>query len=203
MSNFVNFFGGRDLTLGPANLYYDPIIQTGDGGENLFLGGTQGLSLSPSVEKADLTKDQYGTSAADRVVTGQSLTLSASLVELQLDRLNAVLQGFEHYMSTGGSTLGFTWENVLGQADSDILKPMKIVLVKAGNETTDPDEILYVCNTAPMVDTELVFDASSQRVLALEWHCYRRPKYVSAETGNELFWFSQSALNNGLVTIST
>jgi len=204
MSNLSNFFGDGNMTLGPANIYYDAPLVTGTGnGSNLFLGGTQGLSISISTEKADLTKDQYGTSAANRVVTGQSCTVTASLVELTLERLNATLQGFEHYLSTGGSTLGFAWENVLGQDDASIEKAYKIVLVEAGSESTDPDKILYIPNMAPMVDTELVYDASSQRVMSLTWNAYRRPKYISAATGKELFVFSQSMLDNSLVTIAT
>jgi hypothetical protein len=203
MSNLSNFFGESDMTLGPANIIYNPTIFTGDGGTDIALGGTQGLSISQVVEKGDLTKDQYGTSVANRVVTGQGLTVTASLVELTLERIEAILQGFTHYQATGGATIGFAWENVLGARDSAIETPLKFVLVEGGIETTDPDKIIYIPNAAPMVDTELTFDAATQRVLALEWNCYRRPKYTSSISGKELFYFSQSMLDNGLVVLGT
>jgi hypothetical protein len=199
MSNLSNFYGDSNMTLGPANLYHNPSIGTIYTGENLLLGGTQGLAINKAIEKGDLTKDQYGTSPANRVVTGQSLSVSASLVELTLERLNASMQGFEHYIATGGATLGFSWEDVLGQSDDKIERPLKFVLIEGDGETTDPDKIIYVPNAAPMVDTEITFDASTQRVLALEWHCYRRPRWKSAVTGKEIFLFSQSMLDNGLV----
>jgi hypothetical protein len=199
MSNLSNFYGDSNMTLGPANIYYNPSIGSLYVGTDLALGGTQGLSIAKAIEKGDLTKDQYGTSPANRVVTGQSQTVTASLVELTLERLNAIMQGFEHYTATGGATLGFSWEDVLGQADDKIEKPLKFALIEGDGETTDPDKIIYIPNAAPMVDTEISYDASTQRVLALDWNCYRRPKWKSTVTGKELFLFSQSMVDNGLV----
>lgn len=204
MSNISNFFGDETLALGPANIYHNPSIGTlYTSTSSLFLGGTQGLSISQSIEKADLTYDQYGTSPANKQVTGQTLTISASLVQLTLDRINAILQGIEHYKNTAGATIGFSWESVLGQRDTSIEVPLKIILIDTdlgGIETTDADKIIYIPNAAPMVDTELSFDAATQRVMSLEWNGYRRSKWKSTTTGKELFYFSQSMVNNSLVT---
>ncbi|HUS89445.1 MAG TPA: hypothetical protein VMW91_08790 [Desulfosporosinus sp.] len=203
MSNEAFFFGNKNLDLGPANIYYDASIFTGDGGTDVLFGGTQGLTINMAVEKADLTYDQYGTSPANRVATGQSLTVAASLVQLTTQRMENALQGFVSYENTGGSLIGFSWESILGEADSDIEAPLKVVLVNAGIESTDPDNIIYIPNAAPMVESELSYDAATQRVLAITWNCYRRSGFISSVSGKELFLFSQSMLDNGLVIPGT
>ena len=206
MSIEAFFFGNKNLDLGPANIYYNASIFTGDGGTDELFGGTQGLTINMAVEKADLTFDQYGTSPANRVATGQSLTVAASLVQLTTQRLENALQGFKSYESTGGSLLGFSWESVIGEADADIEKPLRLVLLSptgTGEESTDPDDIIFIPNAAPMVEAEIAYDASSQRVIAITWNCYRRSKYISSVSGKELFMFSQSMLNSGLVIAGT
>jgi hypothetical protein len=204
MSNIDNFFGGSNLTLGPADLIWDAPVFTGDTGLDLYLGGTQGLSIQKAIQKADLTKDQYGTSPANKVATGQDLMVTATLVELQLDRLEAVFPGFQHYTNTAGATIGFGWESVLGQKDSDIERVLKINLLNPnGTRSTDPDKIIYIANAAPNVDTEIAFDPETQRAISIEFTGYRRPRFVSSVTGAELYYFSQSMVDNGIVVPGT
>ena len=92
MSNKVNFFGSTSGALGPVRATWDPILETGDTGDNVLLGDTQGTTLGYTISKSPLTSDQDGTEPFNQVVTGISMTLTLNLVKTSFEILEAVIQ---------------------------------------------------------------------------------------------------------------
>lgn len=205
MSNTSHFFGSTLLALGPANLYIDAPVETGDPGANTSLGGTQGMTITKQVNKVDLFYDQYGDSPANRVSTGQALQVKAGLVQTSLEILQAILQGFSWYDETGGISSGFAWTDTLYQSDRDITKVLKIAIIDpaTGSESTDGDDIIFIPEIAPMVDTEVAYDAGTQRVFNTTLQAYKSTVWIEASTGKGVFYFSKSAVDEGRIIRST
>lgn len=201
MSNILNFFGSTNGALGPVRATWDPILETGDTGDNILLGDTQGTSVAYSVMKSPLTSDQDGSEPFNQVVSGISLTITINLVKTSFDILAAIIQGFEVYGSA--SDEGVTIAGSIGEDDLSIAKPMELIRILDGVPSTDDDNALIVPLAAPTGEVEWSFDATTQRVAAVNIRCYKSDTYVHATTGVGLYGFTRSALELGHVTVSS
>lgn len=200
MSNSSNFFGDANGDLGPAKIIFDPVIQTGDTGQEISLGDTQGMTFRFTVSKTDLTSDQDGTEAFNRVSTGELCELEINLVKTSLEILQAVTQGFDSY--TGGSE-GASFAAAIGQDDLSIALPLELIKIEGGVESADNDDKLIIPNAAPMTEAELVYDAGTQRVYNVKFRCYKSTTYVRAVDQKPLYAFLRSALNKGHVSVAS
>lgn len=199
MSNDVHILGSKNGSLGPCNFYFDSPILAGDPGDDIFLGGTQGATLRYEQSKSPITYDQYGTEPANQVITGEKAELETNLVQTTLERIAAVLPGFVAHGAAADE--GASQASAIGLDDLTIAKVIRMVRTFGGVELTGGDEILYFPLGAPMGTAEWTFDASTQRVLGVSFKFYRSPKYQRTTDGAHLWYFTQSALDNGHVTV--
>lgn len=183
-----SFFGGP-LDLGPCNLRFD----TASGGEDLDLGGVDQVTFRFGVEKTDLVTAQGGTDAQDRVVTASMCEIECGLAEATLERMKAVIQGFE-VNEVGGSIVGFSFGPSIGQRDSSILKEMTLTRVIDGVESTDPLDQIRVFQVAPVSSSELTYDAATQRYVGTMFKAYRSSTQLSP-TGRKLFFGGGTYVN--------
>lgn len=202
MSNISNFFGSSNGVIRPAFLYADATIGTGDPdpGSDVLLGGTQGLTLRFQEEKSPITYDQYGTSPANQVTTGETCEVEGSLVQTTLTRIEQVLAGATAHSS--GSE-GFTLASTVGQDDLSQAVKLKMALTIGEVASTDPDEILIIPLATPQARAEWVFDAATQRVLNVMFKVYKSPNYVRTTDGAKLWAFTKRAWDMGHVSYVT
>ncbi len=200
MSNVANIFDRENGSIGPVNIYIDPVIETGDTGTNTLLAKTQGTTLRDITEKSDIVWDQNGTSPANKVATGHTVELDASIVGATLEQLAVVIQGFTSY--TGGAG-GATKRSVIGQDDLTISTPIELVLLTGDVEETDNAFKLILPNAAIMSEPEWAFNAADQRVVSIKFFCYKSARYTDTATGGQLYYFTRDALDAGNVTIVT
>jgi hypothetical protein len=181
MANWV--FGSDQLDFGPCNVYWD----TATGGANLFLGGVDSVVIRASHEKTDLNYSQYGSTAADRGVTGTTMEVELGLTNATEERVKAMIQGI-HIVKDGSNNItNVTFAVPLGQRDSDIWKQVKIVRVYGGAESTAPQDTLRIWRAAPSGSIERTFDAASQSIIKVTLTCYADPNHLDA-LGRPTFW---------------
>lgn len=185
----TNSFLGGPTDLGPCNGYWD----TASGGQNLGLGGFDQLVFRFGNEKTDLVTAQGGTDAVDRVVTASMCEIECGLAEATLERLSAVIQGFE-VNEVGGSIIGFSFGPPIGQRDSSIWKEMTLVRVIDGVESTDPLETIRIFKCAPVSSAELTYDSTTQRYVGTMFKAYRSETQLSP-TGRKLFFGGGTYVN--------
>lgn len=200
MSNIVNIFGSTNGALGPCDVIHDPIVQTGDTGDALNLGGTQGVTLRDTIVKSPITADQKGSEPFNQVTTGETVELEATFVQTSFEILAAVLQGFNSYVSGAeGASKG----QDIGTDDLSIAKPLELIRLISSAQSPDTDDQLIIPVAAPMGEIEWTYDASGQRVANVKYRCYPSDNYIDSVSGAPLYYFTRSALANGHVIFST
>jgi hypothetical protein len=200
MSNITNFFGSSNGSLGPCNIYVDPVVETGDTGDNVFLSGTQGLTLAYTITKGPLTADQEGTESFNEVITGERCEISGALVQTTLESIEAVLQGFISY-SSGAD--GAAQATALGEDDLSIATPIELIRITDGAESSEEDDRLIVPVCAPIIEASWAYNASDQRTMPIRFRCYKSAKYTDNSTGKGLYFFLRSALTAGEVAVGS
>jgi len=191
-------FGDPRGDLGPYNLTWDAVINTGDTGDDLFLGGTKGTSVQFQDTKTDLTWDQGGTAPQNAVATGRSVIVNLALAQLTPARMAALMNALENYGTAGAD--GMAIADNLGEDDASIWKVLKMVKVIGGANSTHPQHTIFFPHAAPMVDTEIAGDAETQRQFAGKFRCYASEEHISTVTGKPLFGFTLKAVLTGNVT---
>lgn len=171
-ANFL--LGHPNADVGPANAYWD----VGTGGTNLFLGGFDSLVWRISEETTDLVFSQYGTSPADKAVTGTSVEIELGLAQATPERLAEVMSGFTVSYDTNGNPVGYMFASTVGQRHSDIWKQMRLTRVVGQVESSHPMDTAIVWRAAPTVNLELTYDASSQRFARFTFTCYMDPDHL-------------------------
>lgn len=156
------------LSLGPANMYWDVL----SGGTSLYLGEMDALELDFGVVKAPLVTAQGGTEPQDQVVTGSMCTLKFGMAQASLDRLAQMIQGFT-VRTSGTAVTGFSFADSIGQRDSNIVKCVKIILIRDGIESTSQNDHIYVWRVAPAASAKSAYDAKNQRFIPVEMRAYK------------------------------
>lgn len=182
-----SFFGSDSLEFGPCNLYWD----TATGGDNLALGGVDQVTVTIQTPKIELREAQAGDRPADRAVSAQIVQISCGLSRANVEKLNAIQQGFTIEENTAEEVVRIHLSDIIGQRDSDIVKQLTAKKINAGEETTDPLEIIDFWKVAPMTESvELVFDATTQRFYGVVFECYKSEDNVD-EDGKATYFSSR------------
>lgn len=185
----ATFFGSERFAFGPGNFYFD----TASGGENLFLGDVDSMTLSMGIAKIGLRSAQQGDRDADRAVSAQTMTVSLGMAQPTIDRLENVFQGFQVERDSGNNIISYGWANVIGERDSEIAKQGSLFLIEKGVQTTDPFKIIDVYCMAPSTETaELNYNATDQRYFPVEFFAYESAN-LHPSTGARLYWNSRGA----------
>lgn len=180
-------FGKANFAFGPGQLFWD----TATGGVNLDLGGTDSITIMGEISKLDLVESQGGVTPQDKAITGQRWQVTAGLSRATLERLEAVVQGFELERNTATTIIAAHGVDLLAQRDSDIAKQLTFKEVIAGEITTDPFGIIDFFSVAPGSESfEQVFDAATQRFFPITFEVFKslntspagKPKYWSTRT---------------------
>lgn len=151
------------------------------------LGGVDGVTIKSTTKKVGLQEAQYGESDADAVVTGGECSIELSITRSSLDRLAAIMQGFETH-KTAGVYDGYGLGVALGENDSDILKQLSVVKIVGGVESTNPMDTFHFPKVAPKTEAEWKYDAKTQRLTKSMFTAYRSADHVL--NGKELFGYS-------------
>lgn len=201
MAETSSMFGGP-LTLGPVNAYINAVLPGTDfpqvPEEELFLRANGKVDLFMEIEKAELTSAQGGTKALDRVVTGVEARIEITLRETNLELLDQVLQGFDLTPNSGVPN-GFVFTKNIGEQDSEIATTMKLVRLRAGAESTDPLDTVYMPLVAPQGMVQFSYDSATQREAKITFYIY--PSDEILYLGKPVLLFGGDILTGGLVTI--
>lgn len=189
MAETASIFGGP-LDLGPCNGYWD----TATGGQNLFLGGFDQTTVRFGAEETDLFTAQKGTSAADGVITSGMTEVEFGLAESTLERMAALIPGFEINVNTAGDAIGFSFGAAIGARRSSREKQLRLVRVFDEIESTDPLDEFLIWRIGFIPTVELVYDAATQRFTNLLGKARRDPTQLSV-TGRPTF-FGGGLFNN-------
>jgi len=84
-----------------------------------------------------------------------------------------------------------------------IVKILKLVRVVAGENSSDPDDTLYIPAAAPMGTANWAFDASTQRVLGSKFTAFKSTRYVRSSDDASLWYFTRSAIQDGYVSMNS
>jgi hypothetical protein len=177
-----SILGNNFLTLGPANMYYKKRFDS-DGNETdwesdsdyVFAGKTESATLRLIMTKTDLMASQDGTRPSDKTVTAQQAQLETSLGQSTLERLEFTQQGLRVERNSAGDVTRFLYVDVLGERDSDTNVELwvKFVEIERGAESTNPLKTTYMKAAPQTEQTELVFDAATQRFYGLMFEAYK------------------------------
>lgn len=139
------------------------------------LGGTTKTSFKFGLTKAELKESQAGDTAADRAVTGYNASVEIELTRATIARLASVTQGLQVVRDVDGVITGFGFGLPIGETDLEIAKQLVINLYSRGAVSTDPLDQIVFLKVAPMTDSELMYDAASQRVYKVTFNAYIDP----------------------------
>ena len=136
-----SLFGRAQMSFGPSNIKWD----TESGGLQLALGGVDQLTITKNVAKLELREAQGGDRAADRAVTSQIYQMAFGMSRATVERLDAVVQGFEVEKDSNGDPVRLFLSDIVGQLDSSIQKQVTVTEIIDGLESTDPFFIWDFC----------------------------------------------------------
>ena len=149
-----------------ADIKVKPVTVTWDG---LDLGSTSGgASVTPAAELVDIVADQQGSQPIDSVLTGVSLSITITLLELNTANYNKMVGGAigSEHNDGGTAVVGYgtakNFTNMLGNAGALQLRPI-------GN--TDASEDWYFWKALPEV-TGLSFVADSANSMEVTFRIY-------------------------------
>lgn len=184
MPDTQHAFGSSLLEFGPCNLYWD----TATGGEEIDLGGFDSVKVTMGTKKIELKEAQAGDRAADRAVSSQTVQISAGLSRATAERLAEIFQGFHLEKNSADEVTRIWLSDRMAQRDSDIVKQMTLKVIRAGEESTEPLDIIDFWKVAPMTEsTELVFDAATQRFFGVVFEIYKDDDHVDDEGKSTYF----------------
>lgn len=166
-----SLFGAAELSFGPAHVFWDTV----SGGDNIDVGGTDKWTLKKAVGKIDLVESQAGAQAADKAVTSQVYSIEGGLSRPTVARLGALVQGVEVVEDSLARPTRLWLSSVLGQRDSSVWKQVTFFQELDG-AIADPDEspfhVFDFWKMAPSNESELVFDAQTQRFYGVMFMSY-------------------------------
>lgn len=184
MDDTQHAFGSSLLEFGPCNLYWD----TETGGEDVNLGGFDAVKVTMGVKKIELKEAQAGDRAADRAVASQTVQITCGLSRATAERLKEVFQGFHTEEDTAGNVTRIWLSDRMAQRDSSIAKQMTLKVIRDGEESTDPLDIVDFWKVAPMTESvELTYDAATQRFFGVVFECYIDSTHVDDEGKSTYF----------------
>ncbi len=163
-----------DMELGPCQVLFN----------NVDLGGTLGITVTIRTVAADLKRDQFGSEAYDKVVTGMGAEIKCRLVDINYANLSLVLN--QSY-NVGGGDKAIAGKNLVGTKLST--KAFELVLKKyvGGVPSTDEDDWILFRKAFPLSDIELSYDAENQRVLEVTFNAMQ-------DTQGYLYIFGKEAI---------
>lgn len=173
----ASLIGRETFDLGPCSVAVD----TASGGANLDLGDSESVTVSIETEKAEMKGAKYGTAPANRTVTGQKVMIKMIMAQATLERLAQTLQGFRLNTNTAGTILGFSYGSAIGEDDLSIAKQMTLTRWKEGADSSDTFDAIDFWLAAASGTAELLYDASTQRNVALEFMCYLSENHLDSE----------------------
>jgi hypothetical protein len=160
------------LELGACKVYF------GTSGAEVDLGKTNGgVTVRIADTSADLKSDQNGESPEDTVITGTTVEVELQLAEMDLSKLNSILQS-QNASPNDDFVAG---ENRVGTSLLAIAKSLLLKKFVNGVESTDVANHITFPKAAPISNVELKYDGTNQRVVACVFKCF--PATVSANWG--------------------
>ena len=174
-----SILGSRGYSFGPGVLYFDtstgfvPAGYTGETGTGTFLGRTGPIEWSEALMEVDLTSIQTGSAPDDFGVTGGSTDISVILKEARTDVISKIMRGVYVDKDTADQPLRIYGSTPLGQRGRDVAKQLTFVEIFEGAEAwDDPFKVVdFFVAITRFPDTKLMYDAATQRELAVKISC--------------------------------
>jgi hypothetical protein len=187
----TNIVSDTSLTIESPSVLFDSVAYRRF--TAILLGGTSSTKIKYATSKAELKKSQYGESAANRVVTGETCNIEAGVVEGTAQRYDAMLQGFLSKLNSSGEYTGFGLGSALGVNDLEIKFQITVVKLYGTVESSNPLHTITFPVCAPQVEAEWSYDASTQLETKAMFNVYRSPDHVY--NGQELYAYSGNLLS--------
>ena len=168
----------RSDSLGPCDLI---LYETDDfSGDGIKVGATQATTVKFSVQKAETKHIQYGSSPSNMIVTGSACSLETSLTQASLELMEQVIMGFRLERDSTGDIIGFSFGSSVGLDDQSIARGIRLQPLIGGIPITNPIANIFFWRAAPVSESEIVFDDSTQRIVAVMWNCYLDPNRLDS-----------------------
>ena len=135
------------------------------------LGETRGSTIfTYSQDTVAVQEDRYGTEPVDKIFTGTTCTVEASLTRNTLAELAAALPG-----SSGTGTVGnqLVMRSMVGTSQRDLAMALTLKPIVAGVVSTDSTEWIVVFRAAPECDLSLEYSVDGQRVYKVMFTGFR------------------------------
>lgn len=155
--------------------------------DNVYMGKTlDNTELIKEEDIKDIFYAQEGTKPSDKIPTGMSYMVKASLAEITTARMEKLIRG----ITANGNSVKIDREIYVSLRDR--AKVLKIVASDPdGEESTDPNMRLIFYKAVPVTTGNFVYGPDNQRVLEVEFYIFRD----SAEGG---YGFSGTASSVGM-----
>lgn len=153
--------GNENLELGPCQALF------GTDGAEADLGLTEGgVTVTFATTTVDLKSDQTGETPQDRIITGQTITITIPLAEITMDNWALALnQTKTHY---GGKT-GVAGANKVGKSLLNDAKSLILIKYDEGAASSDTEDHLKFPKAAPSGNFDVIFNRDGQRVFNVEF----------------------------------
>jgi hypothetical protein len=139
--------------------------------KGLDLGKTTAdTEIKPDADILDITYQQDGTKAADRVRTGIVYVVTMTFGEISTALLKKIMSGISTSSDGNSLKLGRSLYQSMKTKEAGLLKLSRIE--DDGTITTNSDFILNIFKACPNVTGNIVYGAAKQRDIAVEWYCF-------------------------------
>ena len=162
-----------DIQVKPMNVYWNSTL----------LGSTSGgVEISTEVQSTDIIVDQEGTAPVDAFITGSSISVSVTLLELNAANYNAMIgaTGGNYTPSAGTNVSGFgsskDFTSMLGLCQELKLKP-----AGASDDSTNwtffkslpvVDSLSFAADAASTMSVTFRIFKDSSKQAAIRYGCY-------------------------------
>lgn len=172
--------GARTYSFGPGVMYYNtsdgfiPAGFAGATGTGTYLGRTGPINWTESLSEIELMSIQTGATADDVGITGHTTEIAVPLREARTDVIKLIMRGVYVEGDTDDNPSRIWGSSRIGQRGRDIAKQATFVEIIDGAEAWDDAfRIVDFFVAVPRFsETQLVFDAETQRELAMNLHCF-------------------------------
>jgi hypothetical protein len=201
MSNIKHWFDNEVGEIAAANMYLDAIIDPilDAANANVAFTKLKDLTLSLGEEFSEITWDQAGTSPQNKVLTGQSLELTAMITGATLTQMALTIPGFVT-QPTGADGAGIISQVGYNQVDNAL--PIEIKKVTGDVETTDEGEMLILPVSGIEANPTWTMNGKDQKAYECKFTIYKSSRFTVAAGGNigaKFYAFTRDYLTAGHV----